>query len=90
MLELIGFGQLHLLAKLVIRLQFRRQSKKLGILNEDGVYSLLYPCFSQSSLITDFTSLPPSKSGLKLVCNVNIVYRNLKYQNSQDYAQKPQ
>jgi hypothetical protein len=23
---------------------------------------------------------------LKLVCNVNVVYGNLKYQNSQDYA----
>jgi hypothetical protein len=29
----------------------------------------------------------PSKSGLKLVCNENIVYRNLKSENSQDYAQ---
>jgi hypothetical protein len=26
---------------------------------------------------------------LKLVCNVNIVYRNLKAENYQDYAQKP-
>jgi hypothetical protein len=37
--------------------------------------------------------LPPlslSKSGLKLVCNVNIIYRNFKSENSQDYAQKPQ
>jgi hypothetical protein len=30
-----------------------------------------------------------SKSGLKLVCNVKIVYGNLKSDNSQDYAQKP-
>ncbi len=29
-------------------------------------------------------------SGSKLVCNVNIVYRNLKSENTQDYAQKPQ
>jgi hypothetical protein len=34
--------------------------------------------------------LPPSKKGLKLVCYVNTVYGNLKYENSQDYAQKPQ
>ncbi len=27
---------------------------------------------------------------LQLVCNVNIVYGNLKSENSQDYAQKPQ
>ncbi len=33
---------------------------------------------------------PPSKSGLKLVCNVNIVYGNLKSENSQYSAQKPQ
>jgi hypothetical protein len=30
------------------------------------------------------------KSGLKLVCNVNIVNENLKSENSQDYVQKPQ
>ncbi len=35
---------------------------------------------------------PPhlSKSGVKLVCNVNIVYGNLKSENPQDYDQKPQ
>jgi hypothetical protein len=27
---------------------------------------------------------------LKLVCNVNIVYRKLKSESSQDYAQTPQ
>jgi hypothetical protein len=27
---------------------------------------------------------------MKLVCNVNIVYGNLKSETSQDYAQKPQ
>jgi hypothetical protein len=40
-----------------------------------------------------FYSFPPpplSKNGLKLVCNVNIVYGNLKSENSQGYAQKPQ
>ncbi len=38
-----------------------------------------------------FYSVPPlSKSDLKLVCNVNIVYGNLKSENSEDYAQKPQ
>ncbi len=41
------------------------------------------PCYSQSSLLTDFIPpLSPSKSGLKLVCNVNIVYGNLKSENS--------
>ncbi len=38
-----------------------------------------------------FYSLAPlSKSSLKLVCSVNIIYRNLTSANSQDYAQKPQ
>ncbi len=31
-----------------------------------------------------------SRSGLKLVCNVNIACRNLKSENSPDYAPKPQ
>jgi hypothetical protein len=36
-------------------------------------------------------TLPPlGKSGLKMICHVNIVYGNLKSDNSQDYAQKPQ
>ncbi len=48
-------------------------------------------CYSQSPLITDFPLPPPlSKSGLKLVCNVNIVNGKFKFENSQDYAQKPQ
>jgi hypothetical protein len=37
----------------------------------------------------DFTPPSLSKSGLKMVCNVNIVKGNLKSENSQDYAQKP-
>ncbi len=44
------------------------------------------PCYSKSSLLTDFHSPPLS---LSKVVNVNIVYRNLKSENSQDYAQKP-
>jgi hypothetical protein len=50
------------------------------------------PCFSQSSLLTDFTPHPPSerKSWLKLVCNLNIVYENIKSESSQEYAQKTQ
>jgi hypothetical protein len=45
------------------------------------------PFYSQSPLPP---SPPLSKFGLKLVCNVNVVYGNLKSENSQDYAQKPQ
>jgi hypothetical protein len=38
--------------------------------------------------LTDFTLPSLSKSGLKLVCNVNIVYGNFKSEISKDYAQK--
>jgi hypothetical protein len=49
------------------------------------------PCHSKSPILTVFTPPPlPSKSDLKLVCNVNIVYGNVKSENSQDYVQKPQ
>ena len=48
------------------------------------------PCYSQSPPQTDFPLPHLSKSGLKLTCNVNIVYENLKSENFQDYAQKPQ
>ncbi len=49
--------------------------------------------YSQSTRLPDLPPPPPhplSKSGLKLVCNVNIVYGNLKSENSQNYAQKSQ
>jgi hypothetical protein len=41
--------------------------------------------------VTQILSPPlptPSKSGLKLICNVNILYGNLKSEISQHYAQK--
>jgi hypothetical protein len=37
-----------------------------------------------------YSPAPLIKSGLKLVCNVNIVYGNLKPEISQDFAHKPQ
>ncbi len=44
-------------------------------------------CYTQTSLLMGFSPPSPlSKSNLKLVWNVNIVYGNLKW----DYAQKPQ
>ncbi len=50
------------------------------------------PFYSQSPRL--FLTPPPpillSKSELKLVCNVKIVYGNLKSENSQDYARKSQ
>ncbi len=53
-----------------------------------GVFPLLFTVISTKGFSSP--PPPPSKSGLKLVCNVNIVYGNLKSENSQDYAQKPQ
>ncbi len=48
--------------------------------NRDKSLKSFPPCYSQSPLLT----------GFETVCNVNIVYVNLKSENSQDYAQKPQ
>jgi hypothetical protein len=62
----------------------------LDVVRDESFHSFP-PWYSQSPLLTDFTPPHPlSKSGLKLVCNVNIVHRNLKFENSPDYAQKPQ
>ncbi len=63
------------------------------ILGRNGDKSLksFPPCYSLSSLLTDFTPPSPwSKIGLKLVCKVNFVHENLKSENSQDFGQKPQ
>jgi hypothetical protein len=51
--------------------------------------SLLFTVTSTNGF---YSPSPLSKSGLKLVCNINIVYvnENLKPKNSQDYAQKHQ
>ncbi len=57
--------------------------------NWDNSFKSFPPCYSQSPLLTDYPP-PPSKSGLKLVSNINIVHGNLKSENSQDYAQKSQ
>ncbi len=43
------------------------------------------PCYSHSHLPTDFIPPPPMIiNGLKLVCNLYIVYGNLKSENSRD------
>ncbi len=56
-------------------------------LNWDKSLKSFPPCWSQSPRLTDFTPHPPPprKSGLKKHC-----IRNLKSENSQEYAQKPQ
>jgi hypothetical protein len=63
------------------------ESELLDVIGTKVSLKSFPPCYSQSPLITDFTPPPPSNSGLKLVCNVNIVYGNLKSQNH--HAQKP-
>ncbi len=57
-----------------LMLEFWSEAEFLDFLRVLRVFS---PCYSQSSLLTDFTPLLPSKSGLKLVCNIKIVYGNL-------------
>ncbi len=54
-----------------------------------NVFLLVFLLFTATST-NGFTPPPQNKSGLKLVFNVNIVNGNLKSENSQDYAQKPQ
>jgi hypothetical protein len=45
----------------------------------------------KSHLLPDFTlPPPPEQKWFEMVFNVKIVYGNLKSENSQDYAQKPQ
>ena len=54
--------------------------------NEDKSLKSIPTCYRSHKRILLPPPLPPSKSGLKLVCNVNIVYGNLKSENSQEYS----
>jgi hypothetical protein len=60
------------------------------ILGRNWDKSLFLPAIHSHLYYGFYSPLPLSKSGLKLVCNVNIVYGNLKSENSQEYALKPQ
>jgi hypothetical protein len=61
-----------------------REDAEVEILDVVGTRVLGFlPCYSQSLLHGFYPPPPPSKSGLKLVCNVNIVYGNFKSENSQ-------
>jgi hypothetical protein len=56
---------------------------------ETKVFILAIHC----RLYTNGLTPPPpplQENGMKLCCDVNIVYGNLESENSQDYAQKPQ
>ncbi len=55
-----------------------------------GINQLFF--LTRESLVSDHHPPPPrlSRSGSKLVCNVNILNGNLRSENSHDYAQKPQ
>ncbi len=64
----------------------RTEAKFLDVIGDKSfkISSLLFTVISTNG----FTPPPPfSKIGLKLVCNVNIVYGNLKSENPQDYGQ---
>ncbi len=48
--------------------------------------SIAFPCFKNITTPLVKEMQENKKRGLKLVCNVNIVYGKLKSENSQDYA----
>ncbi len=62
-------------------LHYTPEAKFLDVIVTKVLRDVFPPCYSESPLKKDFTPPPPSsKSGLKLVCNVNITYslRTLK------------
>ncbi len=69
------------------------EAEFLDVIRSEVLRDIFLLIYSQSPLLTDINPPPPphlSKSGLKPVCNVNIVCGNLKSENFQDFAQKPQ
>jgi hypothetical protein len=62
--------------------------KPLDIIGKKVLRVFLLAIHSHLYLQILLPSTPLSKSGLKLVCNVNIIYENLRCKNPQDYAQK--
>ncbi len=58
--------------------------------NWDNSFKNFPPCYSHCFYKRILLPPPLSKSDLKLFCNVNNVYGNLKSEISQDYAQKSQ
>ncbi len=72
----------YLLTYLLTNSWIMREAEFLDVIGKK--FSRFFP------LLTDFTPPLPEQSSLKLVCNVNIVYGNLKSENSQDFHQKTQ
>ncbi len=69
-----------------------RTNTRSRILRRSVIGTKVFRIFllAHSHIYYDFTSLPFEQSGSKLVCNVNILYGNLKSENCQDNAQKSQ
>jgi hypothetical protein len=87
----LEYGSLNTSKRSVLTLQKLRMQNKpeAEFLDVIGTKVLLFTATSPNR----FYSPPPTllnKSGLKLVCNVNIVYGNLKSEYSHNYAQKLQ
>jgi hypothetical protein len=73
---------------LYLRLDTWRMEEARGRIlgrNSDKSIKSFPPC---SSLLLLLTDPPPEQKSFETGCNVNII--NLKSENSQDYAQKPQ
>ncbi len=73
-------------------LDFGKYSPEAEFLDVNGTEVYRVFLLTIHSYSTPAFTPPPllSKSGLKLVCNVNIVYGSHKSENSQYYTQKPQ
>jgi hypothetical protein len=89
-----GFSRCHcfdseMTAPLLISRKFSTEAEFLDVIGTKEFSSLLFTV-TVTSTIWFYSRTPLIKSGLKLVCYVNIVYGNLKSESSQNYAQKPQ
>jgi hypothetical protein len=70
-------------------MQYSTEAEFLDAIGTMVLRAVLLAIFTVVCSYGFYSPQPYSKSGLKLVCNVNFVYGKLKFENFQDYAQKP-
>ncbi len=67
----------------------RPEAEFLDVIGTKLLRVFLLAIHSHLYLLRILSPSPTRASVLKMVYNVNVIYRNLKSENSQDYAQKP-